>query len=363
MFIRHVCCDAMSDHTAQPGEFIFHAGDACTVMRFVTEEGQLKYLHRDDLRAEDSKNRQAHMTQALEQAKRGNSMSSSSSLTRGGGIVGEWDETSKKVGPGQFLSEAAIWTLWENCGMCVSFSWCNLLVFAAEDFQSVLTQYPEMHWIVVLYARQFILVLNKTLISDLMTPPSVNEWDLEAVDACGNEEQTLPWEDEIPSHIRVDVVKAAVNLSQVIASEGLDENRPHHGFTIIVGDEHRLASCGRAGFNPFQGHEIRLVNKEGDVDKEVFDTLRRNAFHGDGAIVIDGKSGKVVASGWFVGDIRLGGSTGGARSRSAKAVAQQAGECYVIKCSEDSRGKLILHLGVSVKPYTGKLPTTTVTSL
>merc|ERR1712032_394144 len=161
----------------------------------------------------------------------------------------------------------------------------------------------------------------------------------------------------------VDVVKAAVNLSQVIASEGLDENRPHHGFTIIVGDESRRASCGRAGFNPFPGQEIRLVNQEGDVHKAVFDTLRRNSFHGDGAILIDGKSGKVVASGWFVGDIRLGGSTGGARSRSAKAVAQQAGECYIIKCSEDSRGKLILHMGVNVKNYTGKLPTKSGTAL
>merc|ERR1719266_2321943 len=91
------------------------------------------------------------------------------------------------------------------------------------------------------------------------------------------------------------------------------------------------------------------------MDKEVFETLRRNAFHGDGAIVLDGRSGKVVASGWFVGDIRLGGSAGGARSRSAKAVAQQAGECYVIKCSEDSRGKLILHLGTNSMSFSAKL--------
>lgn len=323
-------------------------------MRSVTGEGVLKYLHRDELGSEERSAFTVNRSLDFEQSKRTIRFTPSS---EGSVSSGKWDDSSAKVGPGQFLSEAAIWTLWETCGMCVSTSWSNLLLFAAEEFQNVLTQYPEMHWIVVLYARQFILLLNKSPVSDMLTPPSINEWDLEAVDACNSEEQALPWEDELPLHIHVDVVKAAVNLSQVIASEGLDENRPHHGFTVILGDEERLASCGRAGFNPFQGHDIRLVNHEGDMDKDVFDMLRRNAFHGDGAIVLDGRSSKVVASGWFVGDIRLGGSTGGARSRSAKAVAQQAGECYVIKCSEDSRGKLILHLGTNVKPFTGKLMT------
>merc|ERR1719343_762174 len=83
--------------------------------------------------------------------------------------------------------------------------------------------------------------------------------------------------------------------------------------------------------------------------------MRRNAFHTDGAIVVDGRSGRVVASSWFVGDIRLGGMEGGARSRSAKAVAQQAGGCYVIKCSEDSRGKLILHLNTERLSFAGTL--------
>jgi len=91
------------------------------------------------------------------------------------------------------------------------------------------------------------------------------------------------------------------------------------------------------------------------MDKDVFDTLRRNAFHGDGAICLNGQTGKVLAAGWFVGDIRLGGSVGGARSRSAKAIAQQAGNCYVIKASEDSRGKVMLHLGTNSMPFSGKL--------
>merc|ERR1712087_26318 len=50
-----------------------------------------------------------------------------------------------------------------------------------------------------------------------------------------------------------------------------------------------------------------------------------------------------------------GGSAGGARSRSARAVAQQAGGCYVLKCSEDSRGSLLLHLGSKTMVLSGTL--------
>merc|ERR1719343_903679 len=83
--------------------------------------------------------------------------------------------------------------------------------------------------------------------------------------------------------------------------------------------------------------------------------MRRNAFHTDGAIVVDGQSGRGVASSWFVGGIRLGGMEGVARSRSAKAVAQQAGGCYVIKCSEDSRGEVVLHLLTERVTFAGTL--------
>merc|ERR1712217_179903 len=51
----------------------------------------------------------------------------------------------------------------------------------------------------------------------------------------------------------------------------------------------------------------------------------------------------------------LGGSSGGARSRSAKAAAQQAGGCYVLKCSEDSRGQLVMHLGTQTTVLSGTL--------
>merc|ERR1711920_466485 len=165
----------------------------------------------------------------------------------------------------------------------------------------------------------------------------------------------LPWARDLPPHVSENVCKAAVDIAQRIAAFGLDENRPHHGFTVIVGDEQALGECGKAGFNPFHGHDLCMLNNEGVLDEEVFDTLRRNAFNADGAIVVNAKTSRVVAAGWFVGDISLGGTTGGARSRSAKAVAQQAGGCYVVKCSEDSRGAVVLHLFKERATFVGTL--------
>merc|ERR1712110_402174 len=106
-----------------------------------------------------------------------------------------------------------------------------------------------------LYARKFEEKLrSKDRLSDLMAPPFMDniiaDFDLseEAEDAICDK---LPWEDVLPAHISKHVVHACVMLAQSVASNGLDENRPHHGFTIIVGDEEALKSCGRAGFNPF----------------------------------------------------------------------------------------------------------------
>merc|ERR1712039_68399 len=85
------------------------------------------------------------------------------------------------------------------------------------------------------------------------------------------------------------------------------------------------------------------------------ETVRKNAFHGDGAVVVDGISGGLIASGWFVNDISNGGSAGGARTRSAKAIAAQAGGCYVVKVSEDSTGCLVLHLGKHTITFEGRV--------
>merc|ERR1712150_46107 len=88
--------------------------------------------------------------------------------------------------------------------------------------------------------------------------------------------------------------------------------------------------------NMFEGKSIQVVGLEAEAMRFVL-----QAFSQDGAVVIDGRSGMFVAASFLIGDIRRGVNGGGARHKSASAVAQQAGMCYLIKCSNDacSRGK------------------------
>merc|ERR1719410_2291195 len=97
-------------------------------------------------------------------------------------------------------------------------------------------------------------------------------------------EASLPWADELPEHITEKVCAACVQLAETIARDGLDERREHHGFTVVIGDPSALETCGEAGFNAFRSH----------------------AFNADGAIVVDGRSGRVASSNWFVADCSCG---------------------------------------------------------
>lgn len=225
-----------------------------------------------------------------------------------------------------------------------------LLCIPIKKMDRVVNSHPEVQHTMALYARRFAGYVNEVGPSDVMSLPSWM-WDDDfgesegALAATPRGSVSLPWRDDLPTHIMPNICVACVKMARRIAADGLDENRPHHGFCIIIGDTTTLESCGRSGFNPFVGHAVSVLGSDGHMDEETFDLLRRNAFNTDGAIVVDGSTGRIKASGWFVSDISMGGLIGGARSRSAKAIAQQAGSCYVVKCSEDSSGELTLYLG------------------
>merc|ERR1711982_152351 len=86
------------------------------------------------------------------------------------------------------------------------------------------------------------------------------------------------------------------------------------------------------------GCMLRDERSSKQPDHDTFDKLKRFAFHTDGAIVVDsyGK-GKVVASNWFVRDLSEGGESGGARTKSCKSVARQAGGCFTIKGTDGAK--------------------------
>lgn len=259
----------------------------------------------------------------------------------------------------QWVCEVVLWTPWKNVGTLTAVEDSMMFLIPMDTFTEVASDYVEVRYSFALYAQKYLLYINdRELTHDLIMNIPAGIWESDGFDKnVGQDPEPipLPWAEDLPPHLAEQVCKAAVLVAQRIATHGLDENRPHHGFTIIVGDEVALESCGKAGFNPFFGHRMCLLDKRGLVDEEVFDTLRRNAFHADGAIVINAETSRVVASGWFIADISKGGSTGGARSRSARAIAQQAGGCYVIKCSEDSGGGVTLHLNTKRMTFDGTL--------
>lgn len=257
---------------------------------------------------------------------------------------------------GRWFSEPVLWVQWQHTGRVSVRDNAIVCRVDATKFQDGAERLSDFKWVCTMYARVFANMICLGSPSDLSGPSDKElvreEFDNQAarvteLHSTGESKlHDLPWEANLPSHILSRVCAACVTMARRIAIDGLDENRPHHGFTVIIGNAESLENCGRSGFNPFASYICSIVDGDGMMNEDVFEIMRRNAFHGDGAIVIDGLSGTIVASGWFVSDISKGGTQGGARTQSAKAIAQQAGGCYVIKCSEDSSGMLVLHLGV-----------------
>lgn len=343
-FVRQVCFDLEQEYIRDK-LVLFHPQDACTAVR-VLEFGQMTYLKEEVVQnSQEAKPRRRSFY--VDPA----GMDPYSERPEVGHI---------QVSVGTWISEAALYSTWKHVGTLLGIEDDgSVLCLPLAKFDAAARDHPEALMTVATYARQFLLFLNedKQALSDIAGSLPVRFWSDEcfqpAAGSKGDQAVPLPLSDALPSHLDRRVCIACVRLAQRIASDGLDERRPHHGFILIVGDRVALESCGGAGFNPFLGHSLCVVDASGRLDGEVFDILRRNAFNGDGAIVVDGSTGDVVAAGWFVKDLSLGGNSGGARTRSARAIAQQAGGCYVIKCSEDSAGELVLHMGEKAVKFIG----------
>ncbi|KAJ8608619.1 hypothetical protein CTAYLR_009168 [Chrysophaeum taylorii] len=137
----------------------------------------------------------------------------------------------------------------------------------------------------------------------------------------------------------------------MIATEGLGENQPAHGFLFIVGNSTELLAPdpdlsfaetessvhSKYGFFPKDLDRrdgwILIQNcTNSDVEKRVLQTLC--ACHN--AIVIDGKSGQVCCGGFANRDSMTPYGTG-SRTRAASSIAVRA-NCVTIKASEDICG-------------------------
>ena len=113
-----------------------------------------------------------------------------------------------------------------------------------------------------------------------------------------------PFENDLKAHVTVDAVRAAMKLAVHIATIGIGEGHEAHGFTIIVGASEELMSKDDDGYpnfgepasrNPFQDADINLCDVMGHTGHEDMRYVVES-FGGDGAHIVDGISGKVVAA-------------------------------------------------------------------
>ena len=142
----------------------------------------------------------------------------------------------------------------------------------------------------------------------------------------------------LPSMCHIEVINTALRVASKVATEGVGEKQPAKGFMMIIGDGVKLGTAGVIGncpaatFNRFSGKDINIaqVDTDGQAQRYVYPV-----FTTDGAIVIDGETGRLIASNFTVTANLTNGSQKGGKKHAAASAAAQAG-CFVIKCSEDS---------------------------
>ena len=138
----------------------------------------------------------------------------------------------------------------------------------------------------------------------------------------------------------VEVINATLRVVSKIATKGVGEKEPAKGFLIILGDGGQLMEEGnefgkppRPELNPFIGKELTIydVESSGAAQRYAYPT-----FITDGAIVINGRDGEILASNYTITCLQNHpGSTAGGKKHEAASSIAQAG-FFVIKCSEDS---------------------------
>mmetsp|Transcript_19487 Transcript_19487/g.52230 ORF Transcript_19487/g.52230 Transcript_19487/m.52230 type:complete len:804 (+) Transcript_19487:68-2479(+) len=178
--VTRLCHEAMQPVSSQGGEIVFHTGDACTRMLFV-QIGSLKYIFR--MHKQFCKTQEA--TIDFDGARSG-----ATSPPHDGGpdarpsmLSGEPPDEPEEVpiSGGMWLSEAALWTVWEHCGELVAQSDAYLLSLDALEFARLLKEYECAHVHAALYARAFVHFLNsdQRLCSDAIdpahSPPGLSE--------------------------------------------------------------------------------------------------------------------------------------------------------------------------------------------
>ena len=126
-------------------------------------------------------------------------------------------------------------------------------------------------------------------------------------------------EQEIALLVTDQIEQTTLDQARKLATVGTGESQKAHGFTLIVGDAKQLLDPKVGGVQR-RMHDYRGMGKTVDDFK-----VLQSAIVQDGAVLIDRSTRALVCANYFVYNIGEGDDQGGARHRSASAIAQQCG--------------------------------------
>lgn len=135
-FVKLLCHEALTQVVVHPGEAVFNTGDACTRMLFM-ETGLLRYTFRRTRKCKPS---------------------AFSLDVETGSCPGEAVE--KIASKGQWLTEAALWTRWENCGDLFVVTPASFLAMGTNELASAAQEHERALVDVANYAQRYVKNLN-----------------------------------------------------------------------------------------------------------------------------------------------------------------------------------------------------------
>ena len=147
---------------------------------------------------------------------------------------------------------------------------------------------------------------------------------------------------KLPSKCSLDVINTALKVASKVATEGVGEKQEAKGFMIIIGDRSRLLKAGvideaaeigeapEKKYNRFDadGRKITIfqVEKDGKAQRFVYPV-----FTTDGALVIDGEDGELLASNYTVKANLTNGSQAGGKKQYVTHFRAQHQTCTSVR--------------------------------
>lgn len=144
------------------------------------------------------------------------------------------------------------------------------------------------------------------------------------------------WSGDLPNSCSVKVADALLKVASRVATKGIGEKQKAKGFLFIAGEAKQLLTKGCIGnlgrFNKYEAHYVTVfdVVSDGEAQRFVYPD-----FISDGAMIIDGRDGRILGHGYTVtANLQYASKQGGKRHEAASA-SSQTGPCFVVKASED----------------------------